>query len=533
MYQALYRKYRSRTFDEVVGQKSVTQTLKTQVSTGRLSHAYLFTGIRGTGKTSCAKILARAVNCEHPADGNPCNCCPACRSIEDGSCLDVLEIDAASNNGVDQVRALRDDAVYSPSQVRRRVYIIDEVHMLSTAAFNALLKIVEEPPEHLIFILATTEQDKVPPTILSRCQRFSFRRLSQEDISGRIRYVAYQEGIDLLPEAAELLARLADGALRDGLSLLDQCASATPGTLDIQAVTACLGLAGRQAVYEMMQKIGNRDTAASLALFTSLFEQGKDLRSLLNELCSAARDLLILKEVPEGNLPLVSGLCSEEELRTLSSLFSRGELLRMVSLLQELLAGRAKSLNLRVDAELCLIRLCNPALQNDLDSFTARLTRIEESLASGLLPSAAPPAEKPSSSREAPAEDTKKEEKEEPAEASLPSEEKAAGPEDFWPELCAALRQELLPPARGFFSGSLLKYRLEGENLQILGGRFEMDMLNRQDIPVIIARKASAILGRPIRVTFREIGLGPIGKEDPLDSILSRQKELGSKMTVR
>lgn len=409
--------------------------------------------------------------------------------------------------------------------------------MLSTAAFNALLKIVEEPPEHLIFILATTEQDKVPPTILSRCQRFSFRRLSQEDISGRIRYVAYQEGIDLLPEAAELLARLADGALRDGLSLLDQCASATPGTLDIQAVTACLGLAGRQAVYEMMQKIGNRDTASSLALFTSLFEQGKDLRSLLNELCSAARDLLILKEVPEGNLPLVSGLCSEEELRALSSLFSRGELLRMVSLLQELLAGRAKSLNLRVDAELCLIRLCNPALQNDMDSFTARLTRIEESLASGVLPSAVPPAEESLPPREAPAEnteDTEKAEKEEkPSKASLPPKEESVGPEDFWPELCAALRQELLPPARGFFSGSLLKYRLEGENLQILGGRFELDMLNRQDIPVIIARKASAILGRPIRVSFREIGLGPVGKEDPLDSILSLQKELGSKMTVR
>ena len=231
MYQALYRKYRPQTFDDVVGQRSITETLKNQLITGRLSHAYLFTGTRGTGKTSCAKILAKAVNCENLQDGNPCNCCAACRSIDSGGCMDVLEIDAASNNGVDNVRTLREDAVYTPSEVRRRVYIIDEVHMLSMAAFNALLKIIEEPPEHLVFILATTELHKVPATILSRCQRYSFRRLLPEDIGGRLNYVAYQEGIAIEPEAVSLLARLADGGLRDGLSLLDQCASATAGTL--------------------------------------------------------------------------------------------------------------------------------------------------------------------------------------------------------------------------------------------------------------------------------------------------------------
>jgi len=218
MYQALYRKYRPQTFDDVVGQQAVTQTLRTQLRTGKLSHAYLFTGTRGTGKTSCAKILAKAVNCLDPLDGNPCNHCSACKAIDSGSCMDVLEIDAASNNGVDQVRTLRDDAVYTPSEVKKRVYIIDEVHMLSLAAFNALLKIIEEPPEHLMFILATTELHKVPATILSRCQRFSFRRLLQEDIAARLNYIAYQEGIDLEPEACRLLARLADGALRDGAS---------------------------------------------------------------------------------------------------------------------------------------------------------------------------------------------------------------------------------------------------------------------------------------------------------------------------
>ncbi|MBQ7345047.1 MAG: DNA polymerase III subunit gamma/tau, partial [Oscillospiraceae bacterium] len=255
MYQALYRKYRPQTFDDVSGQMAVTQTLKTQLSTGHLSHAYLFTGSRGTGKTSCAKILAKAVNCEALVDGNPCNRCSACRSIDSGACMDVLEIDAASNNGVDNVRDLRDDAIYSPSQVKMRVYIIDEVHMLSISAFNALLKIIEEPPEHLLFILATTELHKVPATILSRCQRFSFRRISQEDIAARLQYVAYQEDIDLDDSAARVLARLADGGMRDGLSLLDQCASATVGALDAERVYSCLGIAGEQKCAELMSLI--------------------------------------------------------------------------------------------------------------------------------------------------------------------------------------------------------------------------------------------------------------------------------------
>ena len=226
IYQALYRKYRPRTFDEVCGQEHITETLKAQVASGRLSHAYLFVGTRGTGKTTCAKILAKAVNCLHPVDGNPCGECAACRGIDEGSVLDVVEIDAASNNGVENVRALREEAVFSPASVKKRVYIIDEVHMLSTAAFNALLKILEEPPEHLMFILATTELRKVPGTILSRCQRYSFRRLDADVIAKRLNYIAAREGFDLTPEGAALLARLADGGMRDAISLLDQCSGA-------------------------------------------------------------------------------------------------------------------------------------------------------------------------------------------------------------------------------------------------------------------------------------------------------------------
>ena len=332
-YQALYRKYRPQTFDDVSGQLAVTQTLKTQLLTGKMSHAYLFTGSRGTGKTSCAKILAKAVNCLNPQDGNPCNCCSACRAIDSGACMDVLEIDAASNNGVDNVRDLRDDAVYTPSQVKMRVYIIDEVHMLSISAFNALLKIIEEPPEHLLFILATTELHKVPATILSRCQRFSFRRISQEDIAARLQYVAYQENIDLDDSAARVLARMADGGMRDGLSLLDQCASATVGELTAERVYQCLGIAGEQKCGELMSYIANHDTKSALELFNRLYADGKDLGALLDELACLTRDLLILKTAPEAGIAMLSGVAPESQTAQLSKAFSSGELTRMMELI--------------------------------------------------------------------------------------------------------------------------------------------------------------------------------------------------------
>ena len=283
MYQALYRKWRPKTFSDVVGQEHVTETLQRQVAEGRLSHAYLFTGTRGTGKTTCAKILAKAVNCEHPENGNPCNKCSSCLGIESGGFLDVMELDAASNNGVDHVRALRDEAIYSPAQVKKRVYIIDEVHMLSIAAFNALLKILEEPPEHLMFILATTELHKVPATILSRCQRFAFRRILPREIVGRLNYIAEQEGIDLRPDGAELLAHIADGALRDALSLLDQCAAAG-GTIDSAAVLDALGLAGNLQTAQLMDCVLRRDTKAALLLLHRLYGSGKDVGAVLGEL---------------------------------------------------------------------------------------------------------------------------------------------------------------------------------------------------------------------------------------------------------
>ena len=379
MYQALYRKWRPKTFSDVVGQEHITQTLRKQVAEGRTSHAYLFTGTRGTGKTTCAKILAKAVNCEHPVDGDPCNQCPACQGIDSGSFLDVLELDAASNNGVDQVRALRDEAVYSPAQVRRRVYIVDEVHMLSTAAFNALLKILEEPPEHLMFILATTELQKVPATILSRCQRFSFKRITPQDIQKRLLYVSFQEGIDLTEDGAELLSRLADGALRDALSLLDQCAAAG-GTVNSAAVLEVLGLAGNLQTAQLMERVLRRDAAGALTLLGQLYEGGKDMGAVLGELSTLTRDLLLRKTAPEGGAALLSGGYDGRTLDALEGDASSTRLLFLASTLQAATADLQRSANRRTDAELCLLRLCDESLSGDLTALCARMDRVESRL---------------------------------------------------------------------------------------------------------------------------------------------------------
>ena len=540
LYQALYRKYRPQTFDEVVGQKSITQTLKTQVSTGRLSHAYLFTGTRGTGKTSCAKILARAVNCEHPVEGNPCNVCAACRSIEEGACMDVLEIDAASNNGVDHVRALRDDAIYTPAEVKRRVYIIDEVHMLSISAFNALLKIIEEPPEHLIFILATTELHKVPATILSRCQRFSFRRLLPEDIAGRLGYVAYQEGIDLEPEAARMLARLADGALRDGVSLLDQCASAATGPITGEFVTECLGLSGERRTAELLGHIAAHDTAAALSLFARLYDEGKDMGAMLDELCAAGRDLLILKTAPKSGLAMLSGVCTGREAAALAGRFSAGELLRLVTVLQETMQELSRTADLRIAAELCLMQLCNPKLQSDGESLNARLTRLEEQLASGEFTVAKAPA--------APADDAAEDEEErppfpddadDPERTSAPAEPapqaETAAPAGFWPDLVGALRSEFQPPVRGFFAvDGPVTPLLRGDTLCLMAGsEFVLKMISGPEVLRTVARKAAALLGRPIQAKAELQRSGMTGGRDRLDDVIARSGPLGDRLTLK
>ena len=512
MYQALYRKYRPQTFDDVVGQGAVTQTLKTQLLSGHMSHAYLFTGSRGTGKTSCAKILSKAVNCLNPHNGNPCNVCEACKSIDAGTCMDVLEIDAASNNGVDNVRDLRDDAIYAPSQVKKRVYIIDEVHMLSISAFNALLKIIEEPPEHLLFILATTELHKVPATILSRCQRFSFRRITPEDIAARLQYVSYQEGIELDDGAARVLARLADGGMRDGLSLLDQCASATVGELSAQRVYECLGIAGEQTCGQMLSFAADQNTRGALELFNRLYADGKDVAALIDELASLCRDLMILKTAPEAGISMLSGVASDADVKSLVKRFSPGELVRMIGLLQTCAAGFTRSSSRRLDAELCIMNLCDPGLQMDVQALNARISRLEEQLRTGnfVAPAAAPKPEKPADAvdDEAPPPPGDYDCPPDPdAPAPQPEQKQTAQKDDtpigVWVDLANSMRPELQPALRAFLdpTGRIMNAIVRGDRVGLIcADEFVTNMVDKPEVRELATRKASAMLGRPVTV---------------------------------
>ncbi len=524
MYQALYRKYRPQTFDDVVGQRSVTQTLKKQLTSDKLSHAYLFTGSRGTGKTSCAKILAKAVNCEHPVDGNPCNACPACRSIDAGSCLEVLEIDAASNNGVDQVRALRDEAIYSPASVRKRVYIIDEVHMLSLSAFNALLKIIEEPPEHLLFILATTELHKVPATILSRCQRFSFRRLTMEDIAQRINYVCYQENIEIEPDAISLLSRLADGALRDGLSLLDQCASAAPGAVTADTVAEVLGLAGAQQTAQMLSAVADHDSGRLLQLFDGLYADGKSISAMLDELCSLARDLLILKTAPKSGVAMLTGIATTPELQQLLPRFSAPELLRIVTVLQQTMFDFSKSVNQRTDAELCLLELTTPALQLDAAALSARLGRLEEAFASGMVP-----VQQPAVKSEAPPWDEELPPPPDDAGAPPPSPGEPDSPPQaandetpvgFWPDLVKKVVAEAGPQTRMYCSD--LTGTVSGNTLKLVARTpLMLQQIQRLKLDALFGAKAAGLLGRPVSVTLSLPDAAQAESNGKLDDLLA------------
>ena len=533
MYQALYRKWRPRTFDDVVGQDHITETLKRQVASGRLSHAYLFTGTRGTGKTTCAKILSRAVNCQNPVDGNPCNACPACLGIENGSILDVLELDAASNNGVDQVRALRDEAVYTPAAVRKRVYIVDEVHMLSTPAFNALLKILEEPPEHLMFILATTELHKVPATIKSRCQQFSFKRILPGQIAQRLAYVAQQEGIGLTAEGAALLARLADGGMRDALSLLDQCAGGGQ-QVDEQTILDTLGLAGNLETARLMGLIAARDTAGALETLGRLYANGKDVASVLEELSSLARDLLLRKTAPQGGAALLTGGYDGNTMRALGEQFTAPRLLQILKLLQSTLPELSRSSSRRTDAELCLLRLCDESLDSSLTGLTARVAKLEEQLSQGIPLQAAPAAPVPPPVRSAPPQpaapapaDTPPweetpplppEPEEFPSPAPPSQEPKpqaapepvqrasaAAGTESagtggdtaFWPAFAAGLRGKVSPSMLPYFHNPAKVLGAWRNNTLTLwvDGEFTRNILNKPAILQALSQEASARFG--------------------------------------
>ena len=519
MYEALYRKYRPKTFDDVVGQPFITETLKTQVRNGRLSHAYLFIGTRGTGKTTCSRILAKAVNCEHPVDGNPCNECASCRGIEDGSILDVVELDAASNNGVDDVRMLRDEAVFSPTTVRRRVYIIDEVHMLSKPAFNALLKILEEPPQHLMFILATTELNKVLPTILSRCQRHSFRRLDADTIARRLAYVAEREDINLTADAAQLLGRLADGGMRDGLSLLDQCSAAE--TVDTAAVLNAMGLAGTLRTQSIAEAIlaGNAENA--LVQFEALWQDGKDPAALLSELASLFRDALLLRMAPNGGRQLISGAYGENILCSIRA--GDGNLLWLLNALQKHQSAMRTTGNPRLQAELCLIELTGcgeiaPPRTTTVSAHRPEPASVPDTKPSPIFPLPPPVAE----TMPAPVE------KSNPTPIPSAAEQETALPAkpttgntisweyalaQFENELPIGVRVVLIDPTQsiGEIRGSELL-------LRVVPG-FQKNAVNVPEVLQKLRQRLSELCGMPMQIRLEDLLPNAQQEEDKLDSL--------------
>ena len=358
MYKALYRKWRPMTFDDVISQQHITDTLKNQITGNKTAHAYLFTGSRGTGKTTCARILAKAVNCKNMKDGNPCLECDVCRDADSGALTDIVEIDAASNNGVDDIRDLRDGAVYTPERGAFKIYIIDEVHMLSASAFNALLKIMEEPPPYVKFILATTEIHKVPATISSRCQRYDFRRIKAEDIASRLKFIASEEQINLTDDGAAMIAKLADGGMRDAVSLLDQC-SVCAEIINAETVSEAAGITGREYLYDMLEAVADSDTAKALSITGNLYDMSKDLTRLCEELITQLRNIMLIKVSPQTAGSLI--VCMPEELKRLEALAEKCELeavMSRLSILQECRERMMKVMNRRVEFEMALIKLC-------------------------------------------------------------------------------------------------------------------------------------------------------------------------------
>lgn len=389
-YQALYRKWRPQTFDDVIGQNHIVSTLKNEILSGKTAHAYLFCGTRGTGKTSCAKIFARAINCENPKNANPCNECDICRGVAEGSILDIVEIDAASNNGVDSIREIRDEVAYSAAQAKYKIYIIDEAHMLSSGAVNALLKTLEEPPPYVIFILATTEAHKLLPTITSRCQRFDFKRISVHDITIRLREIVTAENVDAEVEALELIARLADGGMRDALSMLDQCISAAGTTITRESVETVLGVAADTLLDDIVTAIGEKNTGVALELLAQTAANGKDLTNFTDRIIQRFRDILVFGTCKQADKLFDCGADALAVIEKQSRMFTPAQLAYCIDTLTAAVAGAKNAKSVRVVYELALIRLCDTNFDASTAGLLARIEQLESRLASAPAVQTAP-----------------------------------------------------------------------------------------------------------------------------------------------
>ena len=529
-YQALYRKYRPQTFSDVVGQEHITKTLKNELDCGKIVHAYLFTGTRGTGKTTCAKILAKAVNCLSPINGDPCGECEICRMVAADEATDIVEMDAASNNGVDDIRELREQVNFSPAACKYRVYIIDEVHMLSGAAFNALLKTLEEPPEHVVFILATTEVHKLPATILSRCQRFDFRRIDSSEIVGRLKYVASNEGLNLTDDAATLIASAADGGMRDALSILDLCASHSSDITEDTVANVC-SMAGNDYLIKMADLIKNSATENALMLIDELHNSSVDMLRLLAELTQHFRDLMIVKVVKGEHKPLV---CSSSKMRALESQaqsFDIKEIMSILSVLQTS-ATAMQNGNRRCEMEMAIIRLCNPEIRQDLNSLEQRVARLESNPPVATLKSEpVKPAEIVEEDDEIPLpEENVTPAEQETAEEAKPAETVSAPegiyPVTQWGEVLAVLRKTC-PIIAGVLQDS--KAYIEGDRLLIDTNNSQFRTLVNGNNSVYrdnIRKAAENVLGRVYKLGPYHAKTAEAKEVDPLQSFADKLKQL-------
>lgn len=553
MYQVLYRKYRPRVFSDVVGQEHITETLSKEIETGKLSHAYLFTGSRGTGKTTCAKILSKAVNCLNPVNGNPCNECEICRGLDSGAILDVVEIDAASNNGVENIRDIREEINFTPASCKYRVYIIDEVHMLSIGAFNALLKTLEEPPSHVKFILATTEVHKLPVTIVSRCQRFDFKRVSPEAMAKRMEYIAEKEDLVLDEDTVSLIARISDGGMRDALSLLDQCIGHDRHvTADI--VCRVAGMTGKDHLFSLASSVANKKSADALSLISDLHASSCDMERLCSDMTNHFRNLMIVKTVKDSGSFLV---CTKDELsqyKAQSETFTLETILQCISLLQECMANIKRGVNRRTEMEMTFIKLCTPTLRDDNEALLRRISELEIAIKTGAVKIAAAETAAPAPVvNEAKPEVKAQPEIPEPSYSSQePSYESEPAPEKTAEEPvreASSDDEETIPWAEVLSELQKVNAPLWGvlnDSEAVIRGDFVLIKSNNPTLSsfIRISGNARHVKDSILRVTGKDYRLGlynsnptaekkPEQKKDPLQNLISKARDMGVNVDVK